>query len=304
LSRVRILSAPSENQPASFRRGRPAIFVWARVGGVLLPAAFLLLFVGLAGCESSGTGIIDPSGQPPFVAAARVDPKAVDLRNIPPSGDHYPVSLTIRADITAPVGAAPPFAVSATIIPPQPGFPFFEVSLRDDGTMPDSVAADGTYSGTLAFDILATEAGRYRVRVTARSANGFVSISREHSVPITRNNAPPGLSELTAPDTVNAPTTERLLIAMSVRADDPDGAEDVQEVYFRSLDSSDPTRKFFLKDDGDVAGSGDRIAGDGLYSIIVELLPGTPSRTYRFGFQAEDTFRDTSNTLLHYLTVR
>jgi hypothetical protein len=299
-----MLSAPSENQPASFWRGRPAIFVWALPGGVLLLAVLLLFFLSLTGCENPGTGIIDPSGQPPFIASARVDPEAVDLRNIPPSGDQYPVSLTIRADISAPVGAALPLSVTATILPPEAGFPFVEVGLRDDGAMPDSVAGDGTYSGTLSFDILATEAGRYRVRVIARSANGFESNSREHVLFITRNNAPPVLSELTAPDTVNAPTTERLLIAMSARADDPDGAEDVREVYFRSLDSSDPTRKFFLKDDGDVAGSGDRVAGDGLYSIIVELLPGTPSRTYRFAFQAEDTFQDTSNTLLHYLTVR
>jgi hypothetical protein len=91
---------------------------------------------------------------------------------------------------------------------------------------------------------------------------------------------------------------------MSVRADDPDGLEDIQEVYFRSLDSSDPQRKFFLLDDGDLAGSGDRVAGDGVFSIIVELLPGTPARTFRFAFQAQDTFGDTSATILHSLTVR
>jgi len=297
----------SETRPASSRGGRSAFYVAAGTVGcrrsVLLPLLGGLL-LGLAGCENPNTGPIDPAGQPPFLASARIDPDTVDLRTISPSGDRYPVSITIRAGTAAPAGATLPLSVRASLIPPQAGFPFLEIELSDAGTPPDSAAGDGTYSGTFAFEVLATEAGLYRVRVTARSADGLESISRERLVPITRNNARAILSELTAPDSVDAPATERLLIVMSVRADDPDGAEDVREVYFRSLDSSDPMRKFLLLDDGNIAGSGDRVAGDGIYSIIVELLPGTPSRTFRFAFQAEDTFRDTSETLLHFLTVR
>ena len=307
MSRVRTLRGLTQKPPESSSGGRPAFFVTShfdpsRTLSRLSLLAVLLL--GIAGCESVDTGVIDPSGQPPFLASTRIVPDTVDLRTIPPSGDRYAVSIVVRAEITRLEVSSSPLSVSAAVIPPQPGFPTLEIGLQDDGLAPDSVSGDGSYSGTLSFEVTATQAGFYRIRVTARSAEGFESITRERLLPITRNNARPVLSDLVAPDTVNAPTTERLLIVMSVRADDPDGADDVREVYFRSLDSSDPTKKFFMKDDGNLSESGDRVAGDGVFSIIVELLPGTPSRTFRFAFQAEDSFRDTSDTLLHYLTVR
>jgi len=296
-----------DRKPASCVHGRPARFVLdllLRSPAGTTAAFCAVLMLAAAGCEDTGSGPIDPSGQPPFVSAARVKPDTVDLRKIVPSGDQYLVTITVRADIPPSSDALAPSEVLALLFPPEAGFPTLQIPLYDDGSTPDSAAGDGTYAGTLAFEIPATQAGLYRVRVIAQTSTGLQSIARDRIIPITRNNAPPELSDLTAPDTVNAPTTDRILIAMSVRADDPDGREDVQEVYFKSLDSSDPSRKFFLYDDGNVAASGDRTAGDGIYSIIVELPPGTPARTFRFAFQAEDTFRDTSSTLLHYLTVR
>ena len=300
-----MLSVSDKKRPAFCSAGRPVFFPSLPRPWVCLSlASALFLLLGSTGCENSGTGVVDSAGEPPFISASRLDPDTIDLRQIAPSGDLYPVAIVVRADVTTPSTTGAPIAVTARIIPPDADFPSAEAGLVDDGRAPDSLAGDGTYAGVLEFNLLATQAGRYRLLVTARSAEGYESVSHERLVPITRLNAAPVLSDLSAPDTVDAPTTQKLLIVMSVRADDPDGLEDIQEVYFRSLDSSDPQRKFFLLDDGDLAGSGDRVAGDGVFSIIVELLPGTPARTFRFAFQAQDTFGDTSATILHSLTVR
>jgi hypothetical protein len=96
---------------------------------------------------------------------------------------------------------------------------------------------------------------------------------------------------------------------MSIAAADSDGLADIAEVYFRSLNSSDPTAKFFLFDDGGTVQrngitSGDPLAGDGTFSIIVQLPSTSTTGTRLFAFQAKDTFGDTSATVTHSLEVR
>lgn len=129
----------------------------------------------------------------------------------------------------------------------------------------------------------------------------------ERTLFLTRNNSPPKLDpqSLVAPDTVILPIGGSLLIPMNIAASDSDGLADVREVFFRSLDSSDPTQKFHLQDDGNFS-SGDAVAGDGVFSIIIQLDDTGPPvrRTFRFAFQALDSFSDTSATVLHFLTVR
>ncbi|MCZ6776606.1 MAG: hypothetical protein O7D34_09140, partial [Ignavibacteria bacterium] len=93
-----------------------------------------------------------------------------------------------------------------------------------------------------------------------------------------------------------------------------DGLADVREVFFRSLDSKTPDFKFFLKDDGGTEPpssplfqpSGDSVAGDGVFSILIPLVDSpVVRRTNRFAFQAFDTFGDSSGIpLIHFLVVR
>ena len=94
---------------------------------------------------------------------------------------------------------------------------------------------------------------------------------------------------------------------MTVKAADADGQPDIKEVFFLSLDASNPTFKYILLDDGGgpTGLSGDLVAGDSVYTIIVNV-PTTPSaqKTYRFFFQATDAFGDTSASILHRVTIR
>jgi hypothetical protein len=263
-----------------------------------------LVFALLAGCESTNEGVVDQSGAPPFVRATILDPDSVNLRTIQPVEGMYPVSVEVRATVDDPDGSGRDLTVVAELIPPSDPTPWREIQLLDDGSGPDPTPGDAEFSGLLTFELSQSDVGAFRVRVRARDANGFQSNARVQSLMVVRENTPPLLSNLVAPDTVTLPATGSSVVRMTVDADDPDGPEDIQEVYFRSLDSSDPLRKFFLLDDGNAAVSGDAVAGDATYSILISLPSTTTRKTYGFAFQAADAFGDTSATLLHNITVQ
>jgi hypothetical protein len=93
---------------------------------------------------------------------------------------------------------------------------------------------------------------------------------------------------------------ETATIPLSIKATDPDGQADISQVYFLSLDSSNPTDKVLMYNDGSAPGS---VPGDSIYSRTVQA-PGTSARkTYRFAFQAVNNFGDTSATILHSITL-
>ena len=278
------------------RRAASQVLQWLLTGGIAI--------VILPGCESPNGGIVDQSGPPPHIWAAKLDPDTVNLRAVTPVEGLYPVSVEVYATVEDPEGGDREITVFAELLSPSTTAPSFRVLLLDDGSGADVTANDGEFSGRLTFDLAQSDAGAFRIRVQALDGTGFESNAYERTLLVIRENAPPLLSSLLVPDTVLLPVTGSSLVRMSVDADDPDGPDDIQEVYFRSLDSSDPLRKFFLLDDGNSNVSGDAVAGDGRYSIIVQLPSTTTRRTYRFAFQAADTFGDTSATLLHNLTVQ
>jgi hypothetical protein len=269
--------------------------------------AFMLaaLALLLAGCEDQGNGIVDRNGTPPYLSAATVQPANIDLRTITPVNGSYPLSTSVAVQVTATDRLHPVSRVSAGISSPGADSPFQEITLRDDGVAPDATAGDGHYAGTFTWTASKRDIGRFPIRFSARDENGLESNVLEIPLGIVRQNNPPLLSNLTAPDTILLPAGGSLYFAMTVAASDPDGAQDIREVYFRSLDSSDPNRKFYLYDDGSLA-SGDRVSDDGIYTITVSLVDNVPNvrRAYRFAFQAVDSPGDTSNTILHILTVR
>jgi hypothetical protein len=257
-----------------------------------------------ASCEENPLGTIDGRVTVSFASSPTVTPPALDLRSITPVNGLYPVPLVVRVTIESPMAAG--LEVEAELLGPRSLGTVATASLHDNGVAPDSVAGDSRYAGGLTFQASRSDVGMFRVRLRARSPDGSESNSLESRFQLTRNNAVPVLSQLLAPDTVSLPGGGSLLIPMTVAAQDSDGLSDVREVYFRSLDSSDPEQRYFLRDDGDSEGqSGDQVEGDGIFSIVVELSDGpNVRRTFRFLFQAVDAPGDTSAALLHHLTVR
>ncbi|MDR3668143.1 MAG: hypothetical protein P4L35_14975, partial [Ignavibacteriaceae bacterium] len=60
---------------------------------------------------------------------------------------------------------------------------------------------------------------------------------------------------------------------------------------------------FYMYDDGRPE-HGDAVAGDGIYSLIISLPPGTTKGTYRWEFQAQDREKKTSNIIIHNIVVK
>jgi hypothetical protein len=172
--------------------------------------------------------------------------------------------------------------------------------LHDDGSSPDSVAGDGVYSALIQFTIPRSASGVYILKVVATDIQGFVSNSVEAPLFMVRDSHAPVLSNLAAPDSVLLTVGETATIPLSIKATDPDGQADISQVYFLSLDSSNPTDKVLMYNDGSAPGS---VPGDSIYSRTVQA-PGTSARkTYRFAFQAVNNFGDTSATILHSITL-
>ena len=272
----------------------------------IVPAALLSVAI-LAGCEDPGTGTLDPRGNPPFLKDAAVTPDSINLGSLTPGPSGLLAAAIATVRVTDPdQGGVLTAAVEVYPLAHEP--PLASTALHDDGVAPDANAGDGVFSARVQFPVTESDAGRYRVRFSAVDELGLRGNTVERSLLLARpkENASPELSALVAPDTVTLPASGSLLVTMSVAVTDSDGYGDIRDVYFRSLNSSDPTRRFFLKDDGGTGtpSSGDAVAGDGRFSIVIQLPSTTPRRDYAFAFQASDAPGDTSATLLHVLTVR
>lgn len=273
----------------------------------LLVFISLPIVLPLSGCDKQPYGVVDPKAVSPFVSNALVSPDSIKLTTLPESNGLLIVNLNLMLRVARPEGLSGIGSVDVDLFATSGTDPILQTTLRDDGVVPDVAANDGVHSARIQFNVPKSTSGRFRVQFRAVATDGLVSNLIEKSLFMIRNNAPPSLSQLHAPDSIIVPVGGSALIKMTVNVSDPDGAQDIKQVYFLSLDSSDPTQKFFLKDDGagDSGISGDILANDGVYTVKIQVSDSpTVRKTYRFLFQASDAFGDTSASILHRVTVK
>ena len=119
-----------------------------------------------------------------------------------------------------------------------------------------------------------------------------------------QNNLPPEITNTVVdPDTVvvTAPT----VIFTSVEASDPNGRSDIEMVFFivyrpDSTTNGNRNQRF---DDGLIE-HGDLIAGDGVYSLLIQVDENNQKGTYRFEFQAIDRGGKSSNIIDHIVLIQ
>ncbi|UCH66306.1 MAG: hypothetical protein JSW63_04030 [Ignavibacterium sp.] len=120
-----------------------------------------------------------------------------------------------------------------------------------------------------------------------------------------QSNRPPVIANtVIEPDTVVVDTT--VAIFTSVEASDSNGQNDIKQVFFvvyRPDGSSSGTRNQ-LFDDGDTIQNGDLVAGDGIYSLLIQVNETNTKGTYRFEFQAEDRGGKFSNKIDHFVLIQ
>lgn len=274
-----------------------------------------VLFVLVAGCDKNPSGLMDSKNSAPSVSDLHFSPDSVNIDNLTPSNGSYTVSTLVRARADDNDGHADLAGVKVDIVMTEGSVAVAGFPLRDDGVGPDTARGDGIFSGIVQFQLTRAQAGRWQVRVSAVDQRGTISNSLAALLNLARRNSPPFLTDVVVPDSVNLPQSGYILVQFTATAFDSDGLADVRTVYFRRIAPIDSNQtRFILKDDGGVdppvniggipVRSGDDVPGDGRFSFLIPLLSTSTRRTNIFGFQAIDSFGDTSTTVQRSFTIR
>jgi hypothetical protein len=273
---------------------------------------FLAIALFVLGCQSDENTPIDPFRLPPFVKSFEISPTSINTDTINVGQQRLPtdtLNITVNgtAQVSDPEGISNLQEVSVGVYRPASRDLIRTAPLFDNGVSPDEIAGDGTFASLVTFKIVRSDIGDFQVEVTALNKSNVTSNSLSSFVAIERLNRPPTLSDLVAPDSASV-STSVVFLQLTVKASDPDGPSDIQKVFFNSFKpdgSPSSGNPFQMLDDGNAGGtSGDQVSGDGTYSLVVQLPPGTPKGNYRFEFQAADRSGALSNTIIHTITVR
>ncbi len=182
------------------------------------------------------------------------------------------------------------------------------VSLYDNGDAADgdSTAGDNKYSARFPLSRF-YPVGIYSIKyfITDITDNTRQVAVKTFEYDNNQTAYPPQLSNLVSPDTVKV-EDPKSVIFMSVNASDPNGLNDIKEVYFISYrpDGTSSGEKNQMYDDGDTNTNGDIKAGDGIYSILIEVTPQNNKGTYRFDFRATDRSSRLSNIISHNIVIQ
>ena len=188
------------------------------------------------------------------------------------------------------------------------------VNMNDDGNTSgngDVKRNDGIYTGK--FFISRTKPnGQYQIEFYVednvnQSPDNVAKVgSAVFNYDNGQNNLPPIISNLVLSASVNRGDT----FVFTVKADDPNGAADISQVYFRLyrpdgtlVVNSQGISNFPMFDDGNTSSDGDQTAGDGIYSVTLNFPADQPVGIWKFEFQAKDRNGTLSNLITQNMTV-
>ncbi|MFH1781219.1 MAG: hypothetical protein ABH835_01230 [Patescibacteria group bacterium] len=269
---------------------------------------FLVVPFLFISCEKDKYTALDISVTPPYLFDGKLDKYLIDTDTISANGqfsitDTINISIRIYVHATDPNGQSDIMFLKYQIVSQYMKSVIVSGTLNDMGLEGDSLSNDGIYTASVSFSIPRVVVGLFKIKMQAKDRNELLSNEIILGLNITRKANYPIISGLNAPYSITLPSSGSKVINMSIAAADSDGLADIKEVFFRSLDSSDPTKKYFLFDNGNIASNGDSLADDGIYSIKVELPYNMTAKPYRFEFQAKDFTELLSNKILHTLNV-
>lgn len=255
-----------------------------------LPTGFLGLSFLLVSCETPQDAIIDSIHQSPAIISASISPTVIntDSMNVGPirlPEDILTITITASGKFNIPTNSRVRYAISFD----QRSAPISEGELS-----PSGVATDSIFAGEISFQIQRAFIGNLMLELTAESKAGGFGTSFIQTIAIQRQNQAPVISNLQAPDTVRTSIQQSFLI--TVQANDPDGASDILSVTRQT-----PSNLVLTLNDAGT--NGDAIAGDGIFSETVSLVPPPPPDAYSFQFRALDRSNVASNTINHTVVV-
>jgi len=255
----------------------------------------LALCLLAAGCgDSSPTGGGDPSD-------GRGNEPGGGRENIGPIFEESRTALRLLS-VAAPdtlVSGSPPFPITATVLDSQQFVDPVEVAMRfgrgdgiwslslQDTISPTTALFSAMFDSTLAAGLSGSQS--LQLQAAVPGGGGSTMVTRG----IFLENEPPVLFDPEAPARMERQTGERIQVRISVT--DPQGAADVDSVYFkfRKPDGSfgGESEKaggfhFLLVDNG--VQHGDEEEGDGRFAYNFKIVEDALLGSYSFDFYARD----------------
>ncbi len=211
-------------------------------------------------------------------------------------------SIYVTVDVEEPDGYGEIANVWFEIYRPDGSSNDYDYFMFDDGiTNGDTTEADGIFTTKISSAELDVYSGNFALKFKAEDIRGAASQTVTKYVFVgVLNNEPPVLANVTGPDTLSASSDDTSIFTVEVS--DPQGAADVDSVWFQSYrpDGSSNENQFYLNDDGEY---GDETAGDGVYTIGITSYGADPLGQWRFEFWAKDIHGALSDSLDKYIQI-
>jgi len=245
-------------------------------------AALVLVVLVVAGCDSA-PGTVPVDAVAPVVEDIRVSPDVLALDQIGGGGDTVTASITVSADVSDEnEDLSTFFVVIRSALSGQTPLAQAEVPIPGSGRV----------QTVLDLTVSRAESGRFTVSVFASDTRGHLSNVAYHVIDVTASSEPPVIVGVDMPDRVTRPAEGEPPVSLSlvVEADDPDGLDNIAFVQV-VVNGGTSLR---LCDDGGQgvcnsgSGSGDVLAGDGLFTLTIQLESRNAAGTYTFEFSVVD----------------
>ncbi len=161
-------------------------------------------------------------------------------------------------------------------------------------------SGNGPYQLTREVELPRGETGNYTLLIYAVDDEGQLSNLVRGTFTLENRGEPPVIASVEAPDTVQRPAAgEQTLVEIVAVVSDPDGLANLSRVVF--WNTAAPADRFDLVDDG--LNGGDDVAGDGRYTITVQVASDNAPGPRVFAFQATDRAGLESNVVEKTITI-
>ncbi|MDA0987344.1 MAG: hypothetical protein O3A55_07090 [Bacteroidetes bacterium] len=268
---------------------------------------FFLSLIFLS-CKIEDSTLIDETSNLIQSSNPTISPSKIDLDTILINGERNSID-TIKIKFTASVKFNPENTIGYCEIYDQKKSKLIgSGNLNNDGVLPDISKSDSVFTGNITATIQRSYIGKLNA-ILSISNNNLNFDKHILSIPITRSNLPPSISNLIIKDSITLSQTTQT-IPITIQATDPDGLNDILKVEltsYRMPDTLTIRGKFQMFDDGGKnlqSGNTDSKEGDGIYTLSVQLPSNTVTGTYLFIFQATDKSTSVSNQIKKTIVIK
>lgn len=283
-------------------------------------------------CEYEKSGTIDPNFSAPYLFTLTLSQDSLNLDSPSPGiidslgNNKYRISISVTGKgyhhPSSPVTGG-----ILKIFKPDTSSPFMKINIPTQASQSDTIS----FTKLISFVINRSDIGHLRLSFLLHTSLGLTSNIQEKGLLITRKNLPPQIVKITMPDSVTVgelPTRDSTFL-ITAEVFDADGISDIAKVQFYSqkpdstyANCGDPIQ---MEDDGSERDlsppnnvrSGDLIAGDGKFSLKVQLLTYSINRKcpppdtlwtqrgiYTFKFTASDKSGEVSEEVIQTIRVK